>query len=643
MTTAATKPIPIKQLEKKLAKEPNPARRMELLDKITGHYIYTHTERALEYLSELEQLLQQWPQIDVQLNYHYHRAVVENQLYHFQEAAQHCLDALILAEEQGDTFRRAELYIDFAGIQMNLNRFTDAADWLDKAQKLLRQWPEERLSSRYKCREGFLQLHYGDLGAATELLLDADKSILRLSQLQLKDHFFLSLIYSGLGTVYERSGDMERSVEAYRKVVKTCEATGIQARMDWHYLNLGAGLMALSEYEEAESFFEKVLQSGSQAGASARAGALGNLGYCRFRRKRFDEALDLFQQAEDLFKTKPADDAAYNFSIIEGWRGRLYAETGQTRKAKEHFAKAVEFARQNEDYKQISSICRDVAAFYAARRDFKNAYEFQLIYDQMAERYREQINQQRLMELEVRYEAEKKKQEAEMLKLQASKLQLKALRAQMNPHFMYNALNAIQHFITANETASASKYLARFAQLMRRSLEYSDLEFIALEKEIEFLEDYLFLNEKLRFEGRLQYRISVDDDIEEDISGVPAMIVQPYVENALEHGLRIREHGTVEVRFSLFDEDTLLCTVEDNGIGREKARQMQKASGYFNDHRSRGTSITRKRLQLLHQSKHNKGIFVRIIDLHNETTGEATGTRVEIIIPIREISGRGGE
>lgn len=641
MITAAIKPVPVRQWEKKLDKEPNPPRRMELLDKISAHYIFTNTERAQEHLAELEQLLLEWPQIDIQMNYHYHRAVVENQRYHFPEAARHCLDALILAEEQGDTHRRAELYIDFAGIQMNLNRFSDAADWLDKARKLLRQWPDERLSSRYKCREGFLQLHYGDLSTAIELLLEADKSILKLIPLEIKDHFFLSLIYSGLGTVYERSGDMERSVEAYRKVVNTCEATGIQARIDWHYLKLGAGLMALSEYEEAESFFEKVLQLGTQAGMPARAGALGNLGYCRFQRKQFNEALHLFQQAENLFKTKVPDDAAYNFSIIEGWRGRLYAETGQTRKAKEHFAKAVEFARQNEDYKQISSICRDVAAFYAARRDFKNAYEFQLIYDQMAERYREQINQQRLMELEVRYEAEKKKQEAEMLKLQASKLQLKALRAQMNPHFMYNALNAIQHFITSNETAAASKYLARFAQLMRRSLEYSDLEFIALEKEIEFLEDYLFLNEKLRFEGRLQYRIIVDDDIEEDISGVPAMIVQPYVENALEHGLRIKENGMVKVRFSLLDDDTILCTVEDNGIGRERAREMQKASGYFNDHRSRGTSITRKRLELLHQSKQHKGIFVRIIDLRNEATGEAAGTRVEIKIPIREISGRG--
>ncbi|MBX2929047.1 MAG: histidine kinase [Saprospiraceae bacterium] len=636
MTGGATGTSRLKQWENKLDKESDPIRRQVLIDNLTAHYVYTDTNRARQLLAEQDALLLQWTNFDIQLNYHYYCAVIENQLYHFPQAAQHYLDALILAEEHGDGTRRADLYIDYSGICMNLDRLDEAETWLEKAEKLLRQWPDERLTARFKCREGFLRLHYGDLSTATELLLEADKIILKLSARELKDHYFLSLVHSGLGKIYERSGDIERSVEAYRNVVKICEAQGIRVRMDWHYLNVGVGYMSLSEYEPAELFFGKVLETGDDAGLVARASALGNMGYCRFRRGLFDEALFLFQQAEALFKEKPAG-ATYNFSIIEGWRGSLFAETGQTRKAKDHFAKAFEYARQIEDYKQLSSICHDVATFYAARRDYKNAYDFQKLYDQMAERYREQVNRRRLMELEVRYEAEKKKQEAEMLRLQASKLQLKALRAQMNPHFMYNALNAIQQFITSNETGSAAKYLARFAQLMRRSLEYSDLEIIPLEKEIEFLEDYLFLNEKLRFEGRLQYRITVDDEIEEDICGVPTMIVQPYVENSLEHGLRIKENGLIDVHFSLADDDTILCVVEDNGIGRVKARQMQRAGGYFNDHRSRGTSITKKRLQLLHQSS-DKGIFVRIIDLKDEDSGMPSGTRVEIKIPIVEIS-----
>ena len=201
---------------------------------------------------------------------------------------------------------------------------------------------------------------------------------------------------------------------------------------------------------------------------------------------------------------------------------------------------------------------------------------------------------------------------------------------------MYNALNSIQNFITSNDTTAAAKYLAKFAMLMRKSLEYSDLEIISLEKEIGFLEEYLFINQKLRFEDRLSYEIIVDDDIEEDILGVPTMIVQPYVENAIEHGLRPKQNGKVTVRFSLLADDAILCIVEDNGIGREKARQLRMQDSRYQNHRSRGTRITEQRLQILNNSKDNE-FFVRTTDLREDKTGEALGTKVEIRIPVMDI------
>ena len=117
----------------------------------------------------------------------------------------------------------------------------------------------------------------------------------------------------------------------------------------------------------------------------------------------------------------------------------------------------------------------------------------------------------------------------------------------MNPHFMYNALNAIQNYITSNKLTDAAKYLAKFAKLMRQSLDYSDMEIISLEKEIEFLENYLLINQKLRFEDNIRYIIKVDDEIEEDIMGIPTMIIQPYIENAVWHGLRYKtEKGKLD-------------------------------------------------------------------------------------------------
>ena len=189
-------------------------------------------------------------------------------------------------------------------------------------------------------------------------------------------------------------------------------------------------------------------------------------------------------------------------------------------RAERHFFKAFEYAADN-DQKQLSDVCQHIAEYHADLENFKSAYEYLQLYNEIKERHNEEVNERGVMEMQVKYETEKSEQEAKMLRLQATGLQLKALRAQMNPHFMYNALNSIQNFITSEQTESATKYLAKFAKLMRQSLEYSDLEMISLEKEIDFLEDYLLLNQKLRFENFLKYEINLSEDIEEDIMGMP--------------------------------------------------------------------------------------------------------------------------
>ena len=202
---------------------------------------------------------------------------------------------------------------------------------------------------------------------------------------------------------------------------------------------------------------------------------------------------------------------------------------------------------------------------------------------------------------------------------------------------MFNALNSIQNFIT-DDGDVAAKYLAKFSQLMRKSLEFSEREVISLENEIEFLDDYLDINQKLRFDDRLQYSIEVADDIEEDIIGIPTMIVQPYIENAIEHGIRPQKSGWIKIEYRLLDHDTILCVIEDNGVGRARAFEIQARDGYHLRHKSRGTSITQKRLEILHSARPNDGKFVRIIDLFDPLSNLPSGTRVEVQIPIVELA-----
>ena len=623
-------------LEAKLRSQKDPLQRLVLIDQLASFYVFTNVVRAQELLAELAQILNIHDFPDFQLNYHLFRGLVNNQQYSFDQARHEFVQAIALLQERGTVKQQAETYIDYAGVCMNLDDMEGATQYLDLATRLLKNFPDEGLLARVICREGFLNLHYANYSRAIELLLAADKKITTLNRgLDLKDYYFLTLIHSGLGKIYEVNDDPEKCVMAYLKVVNMSEAMEMRTRISWHYLNVGTAYIALEEYSSAEPYFRKAIETSDDMSQYARASAYANLGYCFLEKRSYPEALDFFARAEDLYRDS-AEDEFYNFALIESWRGRLYAETNQEKLAIKHFARAYEHAQTISNFKLLANLCRDIATFYAEKSDYQSAYEYQLLNEKFAEKYLEQANLRKQSELEVKYEAEKKKQEMELLRLQATKLQLKALRAQMNPHFLFNALNAIQNFITSNDITSATKYLARFAQLMRQSLDYSDMEIISLEKEIAFLRDYLQINEKLRFKDRLRFDIIVDEDIEEDILGVPTMIVQPYVENAIEHGLRSRENGFVEVKFSLIDDHTILCTIRDNGIGRRAARMQRLQDPQYQNHRSRGTSITEKRLQILHQAKADE-VFVETIDLYDPDSGEVQGTMVKVKIPVFEI------
>lgn len=215
---------------------------------------------------------------------------------------------------------------------------------------------------------------------------------------------------------------------------------------------------------------------------------------------------------------------------------------------------------------------------------------------------------------------------------QLLEIQQKALRLQMNPHFIFNSLNSIQSFILTRDVDMAINYLSRFSQLMRLILANSRESVIALADEIKAITLYLEI-EKLRFDNRFDYHINTDPEIDEDFTGIPPMILQPYVENAIIHGLMHKTtHGSIYIAFAK-KGNSLLCTITDDGIGRERAIEIKEASGL--SAKSRGMTITSERLEFLSQNADEK-FTVLIVDL-KDTSGAATGTRVELTIPIQEV------
>jgi LytS/YehU family sensor histidine kinase len=210
-----------------------------------------------------------------------------------------------------------------------------------------------------------------------------------------------------------------------------------------------------------------------------------------------------------------------------------------------------------------------------------------------------------------------------------SELEMQVLRSQMNPHFIFNSLNSIDRFILQNNKAAATAYLSKFSRLVRMILQNSQNELISIEQELESLKLYLEL-EWLRFDGRFNYSINIDKRVDLSMLKVPPLIIQPFVENAIWHGLMPKEtKGKVAIELSLAN-DFIHVKITDDGVGRNKLQATQNHQ--TNSHRSMGVSITSQRIKMLYTSAVQISP-VNIVDLINEN-GSPAGTEVNIQIPI---------
>jgi two-component sensor histidine kinase len=209
------------------------------------------------------------------------------------------------------------------------------------------------------------------------------------------------------------------------------------------------------------------------------------------------------------------------------------------------------------------------------------------------------------------------------------KARMEALRAQINPHFISNSLNAIESLVNLNKREQASKYLVHFSRLSRRILNSSREANTSLKGELETLKHFLAL-EQLRFRDKLSYSIEVQEGINPLLLEVPSMIMQPYVENAIWHGLKPKASpGKLSIYVSQ-EGKSLVCSIEDDGIGREKSRELKEKSVL--KRKSLGMQITEERLQVNQKAKAGS---VEIIDLKDEE-GNALGTRVMLYLPIKK-------
>lgn len=402
--------------------------------------------------------------------------------------------------------------------------------------------------------------------------------------------------------------------------------------------NLGKILKVEKKYPQAKAYFKRTLEVAKETQMQTwKAGAFNHLADISVALDQFDSAIHFLNQA--LIMCQNSDVfLPIHLDILEK-KAKLFAQNGMLQQA--------------FDLQQNHISLRD--SFFTLEKE-KQLQWAQTEFDvQQKKRDIEALSQQstiQALQIEQRDQAllsilvvvllilgiiyfvlkarsnKRQRLQAE-LNQRFRESELKALRSQMNPHFLFNALNSIQEYIMSNERKLAAKYLGKFADLMRIYLEHSKVNTISLNEEIKALSLYLEL-EKVRFEDTLNYEIIIQDTLDQEIH-IPTLFIQPYVENAIKHGLL---HKTDERKLSISIEQgeshgSLTCTVVDNGIGRKKSSEINQMRNH--GHKPFATEATKSRIELLNVDRKNP-ISEDIVDLVDEH-GKGIGTKVILNIP----------
>jgi tetratricopeptide (TPR) repeat protein len=506
-----------------------------------------------------------------------------------QKAFDYHFRALHAAEKVNDVRNICIAINSIGNIELSTAKYTNAIGHFTKALAL-----EEKNQN-----ELGMAINLGNIGYAyqglgkIDLAIEFYKRSLDVNR-KLKNPTGMVICYNSLGAAYQEKKDYAQAMDALQKALAVNDKVADKVHMAESYLNIGKLLSKQGEHEEARKYI---------------------------------------QQSIDL-------------SLFWGFKSMLmedYKALAADYKASGDFEKSLEAQDRSLLYKD--SILDENSALVLAQT--------RAIYD--VDRKDNQIklleNDKQLSELRTRRNIVYMLSTAGFLlmlavggffyirhrNLEANKhtlqLELRSLRAQMNPHFIFNSLSSIHRFIWSNNQEEASDYLTKFSRLMRMILDNTQHTFISLNKEVESLRLYLDL-ERLRCNGVFEYHINVAEDINDEEVMIPPMIIQPYVENAIWHGLVHKSgKGVLDIDM-LLKGRTLVCIVTDNGIGRKRAMEIKAKKGVT--HSSMGMKVTEGRIDLIRKINNSKETNVTITDLEDEE-GKAAGTQVMLTLPVELI------
>lgn len=572
----------------------------------------------------------------------------------------------------------------------NKSDYAEAKAYYDKALKIAEDLNNKLGIAEITVRIGTIYHYAGNYAQA----LEYDLRSLKMEE-ELDNKNGLANVEWEIGRVYNELNDYSRSLEYLNKALKIFEQLYDKEGEIKALEDIGNVYYAEREYSKALEYFNKALGLDEKLGDKKHiATILGSIGSINEDQGNYPRALEYYNKSlkinlelnskytigrtlgniGDTYLYIAKDTAgAHEKTLPDDLRNK----TVVLRKAVIYLNQGIQIAKEIADIYALQYYFQDLTEVQALSGNYKEALESHKQYSLFHDSAFSSESNKKIASLETKRQTDLKQKEIDILNKdkqiqvseikrqtlirnlvlgsvgvagifaflfvrsfnrkrknafdkQVSEVEMKALRAQMNPHFIFNSLNSIHRFIQLNNTDDASEYLIKFSKLMRLILENSRYKEVLLEKDLEALRLYMEL-ESARMDHKFTYEIKTGDDLDEESTMIPPLILQPFVENAIWHGMMNKEGvGKITVIISK-ENDMISCVVEDDGVGRDKAMQL-KSSLPREKHEFLGVKLTHDRINIINSIKKSKA-YITITDLYDEDKNPS-GTRVEVKLPL---------
>lgn len=495
-------------------------------------------------------------------------------------------------------------------------------------------------------------------------------------------NYQLTTLYEGLGDTYNSIKNYTASIEQYKKGLEVAKKHSITPKVTDLNSKIAQAYSAAGKSNQAQNYFENSLNLASKENKKRAVEEKVTVADFQNTNQSYEAEIKLREEVVKDIADIEKDSIIPNESALTTQKqnykiGNAYFLKGDYANAIPYLEKSIKEADKREDLVVKKDATKKLSDLYENSGEYEKAYttykEYTEVVDELYIKKEQEISQaarfsrdiatkqNRITSLETdrqlsqsKYQLTDERNKRQQLiiysllgglilllvtayfmykyikqqRLANNLLALKSLRSQMNPHFIFNALNSVNSFIASNDERTANKYLSDFSQLMRSVLENSDEDFIPLKKEIELLELYTKL-EHFRFKDKFDYTIKIDDDVNVEEFLIPPMLLQPYIENAVWHGLRYKSNiGHLYINIETKSKDEITITIADDGIGREKSKALK--TDHQKKQNSKGMGNIQKRVAILNEMYKDK------VDVYIEDFQDAEDKGTKVIVRLKK-------